>query len=81
MQQNAAQTVQQTEIYLTPMERNILELLGRGYTNAEIANERQVHVRNVIKTISKLYAKTETRNRTELVKWGLHTGYIPRNMK
>jgi DNA-binding NarL/FixJ family response regulator len=78
MMTNAQQTRPHTRVYLTPTERQVLVLLSQGLTNAEIAHERQVHVKNVIKTISKMNAATNTRNRTELVRWGLQTGYIPR---
>jgi DNA-binding NarL/FixJ family response regulator len=78
MQQNAGQMVQRTSVYLTPTEREVLLLLSQGMTNAEIARERQVNIKNLTKMITKMNAATGTRNRTELVRWGLQTGYIPR---
>lgn len=78
MKQNGAKVVKKTDIYLTLAEREVLELLCKGYTNAEIAQERDVALSGVLRTIQKLYGVTKTRNRTELVRWALQTGYVPK---
>lgn len=76
MKRNSANVVKKTSIYLTDMEREVLELLCDGLTNAEIAEERNVGIIRINKVIQKLYAKTKTRNRTELVRWAITTGYV-----
>jgi len=78
MQRNADRVVKKTNVYLTPREREVLELLSKGYTNAEIAAERGVSVDGVVRTVQKLYAVTETRTRTELLRWAIETGYVAR---
>jgi DNA-binding response OmpR family regulator len=78
LQQNAANTVLQTSVYLTPAEREVVTLLSRGYTNAEIASERKVTSERIVKIMQKLYASTGTKTRTELVRWAVQTGYVPK---
>lgn len=82
MQQNSAVTVKQTNVYLTPTEREVLEWICQGYTNAEIATARGVSVDRIIKIIQKLFFETQTSKRTELVRWAFLTGYVsPRQQK
>jgi DNA-binding NarL/FixJ family response regulator len=76
MRRNGEKVVQQTNVYLTPVEREVLELLCRGYTNKEIAEERGVNLTGVNRTIQKLYKVTNTETRTELVRWAFKTGYV-----
>ncbi|CAB9520418.1 Transcriptional regulatory protein WalR [Seminavis robusta] len=76
MKRNGERVVQKTNVYLTPVEREVLDLLCRGYNNKEIAEERGVNVIGVNRTIQKLYKVSETQTRTELVRWALKTGYI-----
>lgn len=76
MKQNSANTVKQTNVYLTPTERAVLELVCQGLTNKEIAQERSVSTDRVIKIVQKLFTETNTRKRTELVRWAFQTGYV-----
>lgn len=76
MKRNAANVVQKTDVYLTDAEREVLELVCDGYTNAEIAAARNVGVITVNRMITKLYEETQTRTRTGLVKWAVSTGYV-----
>ena len=76
MTQNSQNVVKDTDVYLTPSERQVLELLCKGYTTAEIAEEKGVSVKSVPKTITRLYQKTNTDTRTALVRWAIQTGYI-----
>jgi DNA-binding NarL/FixJ family response regulator len=76
LQQNSQRTVQQTDVYLTPASREILDLLCRGYTNAEIAEERGTSKHYVQKALKKIYQETGTSTRTELLKWAIQTGYV-----
>lgn len=80
LKRNVANSVLKTYVYLTPTEREVLQLLSKGYTNAEIASERGVAPDRVNRTIQKLYVKTGTKTRTALVRWGLQTGYVPKRV-
>lgn len=57
---------------LTFREKTILDLVLRGYMNKEIAIDLNTSLRNVEKYITRLFIKTKTRNRAELVKFILN---------
>lgn len=76
LRKNWRKVVQATDVHLTPAEREVLELLCKGFTNGEIAQERGVSVIGINRTISNLYLKTKTRTRTELVRWSIKTGQV-----
>ena len=76
LQEQRRTKFQPTDVYLTPAEREVLELLCRGCTNAEIAAERGTTQNYVIKTLQKMYRATGTSTRTELLKWAIQTGYV-----
>jgi DNA-binding response OmpR family regulator len=76
LKENGKRTVKQTDVYLTPATREILDLLCKGYTNAEIAEERGTSKNFVTKTLKKIYQETGTTTRTELLKWAIQTGYV-----
>ena len=78
LRRNVSSVVKATDVYLTPAEREVLELLCKGYTNGEIAEERGVSVIGVNRMIQRLYLTTKTRTRTELVRWAIETGYVSR---
>ncbi len=59
---------------LTPRERSVLELLAQGLMNKEIAHRLETSVRNVEKYVSRLFSKTGTNSRTELVRFALEHG-------
>lgn len=56
---------------LTFREKTILDLVVRGYMNKEIAINLNTSLRNVEKYVTRLFMKTKTRNRVELVKFML----------
>nr|YP_009392983.1 hypothetical protein [Caloglossa intermedia]ARW61545.1 hypothetical protein [Caloglossa intermedia] len=56
---------------LTFREKSILDLVVRGYMNKEIAMDLNTSLRNVEKYMTRLFIKTRTRNRIELVKFML----------
>jgi len=62
------------KIDLTPREQSILELVAQGLMNKEIAVRLNTSVRNVEKYVSRLFTKTETNSRTELVRFALKHG-------
>lgn len=59
---------------LTPREQSVLELLAQGLMNKEIAHRLDTSVRNVEKYVSRLFSKTGTNSRTELVRFALEHG-------
>jgi len=80
LQENGRTTVKKTDVYLTPAQREVLELLCQGYTNAEIAEERKTTKAYVTKTLQTIYRETGTSTRTELLKWAVQTGYVSPNL-
>ena len=62
------------EIDLTPREQSVLDLVAQGLMNKEIARELNTSVRNVEKYVSRLFGKTGTNSRTELVRFALQHG-------
>jgi DNA-binding NarL/FixJ family response regulator len=76
-QQRYETVVERTDVYLTPAQREILDLLCRGYTNQEIADARNTSKHYVTKTLQKIYSLTETKTRTQLLQWAIRNGYVP----
>jgi DNA-binding NarL/FixJ family response regulator len=62
------------KIELTPREQSVLDLVAEGLMNKEIAARLKTSVRNVEKYVSRLFAKTGTNSRTELVRFALKHG-------
>ncbi|MBR8828718.1 MAG: response regulator transcription factor [Gomphosphaeria aponina SAG 52.96 = DSM 107014] len=62
------------KIDLTPREQSVLDLVAQGLMNKEIARELETSVRNVEKYVSRLFSKTGTASRTELVRYALKHG-------
>jgi DNA-binding NarL/FixJ family response regulator len=62
------------KIELTPREQSVLDLVAKGLMNKEIARELETSVRNVEKYVSRLFSKTGTNSRTELVRYALQHG-------
>jgi DNA-binding NarL/FixJ family response regulator len=61
-------------IDLTPREQSVLDLVAAGLMNKEIAKQLDTSVRNVEKYVSRLFGKTGTNSRTELVRYALEHG-------
>jgi DNA-binding NarL/FixJ family response regulator len=62
------------KIDLTPREQSVLDLVASGLMNKEIARQLDTSVRNVEKYVSRLFGKTGTNSRTELVRYALEHG-------
>jgi len=73
-QGNAKTTPSPINIELTPREQSILNLVTEGLMNKEIARRLDTSVRNVEKYVSRLFSKTGTNSRTELVRFALQHG-------
>jgi DNA-binding NarL/FixJ family response regulator len=59
---------------LTPREQSVLNLVAEGLMNKEIARRLETSVRNVEKYVSRLFSRTGTNSRTELVRFALEHG-------
>jgi DNA-binding NarL/FixJ family response regulator len=59
------------KIDLTPREQSVLNLVCQGLMNKEIARQLDTSVRNIEKYVSRLFSKTGTNSRTELVRFAL----------
>ena len=68
------QTKPTTTIDFPPREKSVLELVAQGLMNKEIARQLDTSVRNVEKYVSRLFSKTDTNSRTELVRYALENG-------
>jgi DNA-binding NarL/FixJ family response regulator len=69
-----AQTPAPISIDFTPREQSVLQLVAEGLMNKEIARRLETSVRNVEKYVSRLFSKTGTNSRTELVRYALEHG-------
>jgi DNA-binding NarL/FixJ family response regulator len=73
-QPGLVQTPPPIKIDLTPREQSVLDLVAEGLMNKEIARRLDTSVRNVEKYVSRLFSKTGTNSRTELVRFALKHG-------
>lgn len=65
------------ELGITPRELEILELIARGYSNREIAEQLFVSENTVKTHSSRLFDKLSARRRTQAVQLGKEFGLIP----
>ncbi|PSO90193.1 MAG: helix-turn-helix transcriptional regulator [Cyanobacteria bacterium QS_3_48_167] len=65
-----------TPVSLSWRELQILELIGGGMTNHDIAQELEISKRTVDNHISNILTKTSTENRVALVRWALLWGKV-----
>lgn len=68
--------VEATNVFLTPDERKVLELLCDGLMTKEIASETYLSKRRVEQLLTSMFRKTGVSNRTELVRWAVSTGNV-----
>ena len=68
------QTPAPIKVDFTPREQSVLDLVAQGLMNKEIARRLETSVRNVEKYVSRLFSKTGTNSRTELVRYALEHG-------
>ncbi len=71
-----AKVTSDIRIDLTPREQSVLDLVAEGLMNKEIASRLETSVRNVEKYVSRLFSKTGTNSRTELVRFALEHGMV-----
>ncbi len=60
----------------TPRESSVLQLVAEGLMNKEIARQLETSIRNVEKYVSRLFIKTGTSSRTELVRYALENHLV-----
>jgi DNA-binding NarL/FixJ family response regulator len=73
---NITKTPSPIRIDFTPREQDVLNKVAEGLMNKEIASRLDTSVRNVEKYVSRLFSKTGTNSRTELVRYALEHGLI-----
>ncbi|EKE77024.1 helix-turn-helix transcriptional regulator [Gallaecimonas xiamenensis] len=73
LRQRQAQGVEQADMSammsLTRQERRIIELVGEGARNKEIAYNLNISAHTVKAHLSSIFRKTQSRNRVELLRW------------
>jgi DNA-binding NarL/FixJ family response regulator len=73
---SAARPVPDVKLDFTPREASVLQLVAEGMMNKEIARRLETSIRNVEKYVSRLFIKTGTASRTELVRFALEHGLV-----
>jgi len=73
---DTSREVESVEEALTPREREVLELLGQGLSNREIAQRLGISDHTVKFHVSSVYGKLGVSNRTEALRKGVRRGLI-----
>lgn len=75
--EDASRGVKRPESHdLTPREKEVLHLVVRGLTNAEIARELYISVKTVQAHRANLMQKLGVHDRVELVKYAIRSGFL-----
>ena len=61
---------------LTAREEEVLRLIAQGYSNKEISSQLKIAVKTVESHKANLMQKLELRNRTEIVRYAVHQGWL-----
>ncbi len=75
-QKNANNQKESPMHHFTPREESVLQLVAEGLMNKEIARRLETSIRNVEKYVSRLFNKTGTSSRTELVRYALENNLV-----
>jgi DNA-binding NarL/FixJ family response regulator len=59
------------DVDLTPTEQRVIQLVAKGMSNKEIADELKVSQRTIESHVSNMLGKTGLHNRTELARWAI----------
>jgi DNA-binding NarL/FixJ family response regulator len=59
------------DVDLTPTEAKVIQLVAKGMSNREIADDLSVSQRTVESHVSNMLGKTGLSNRTELARWAI----------
>lgn len=68
--------VEETNVFLAPDERRVLELLCQGLFNQEIADEVELSKARIETIITGMLRKTKLKSRTQLMRWAVSTGNV-----
>ena len=68
---NAENLLREQSVSLTRREKDVLDLLSEGLSNAQIAASLYLSPRTIEKYVTSLLRKTETSNRAELVRFAI----------
>nr|YP_009244372.1 hypothetical protein Gvag_175 [Gelidium vagum]AMK96614.1 hypothetical protein Gvag_175 [Gelidium vagum] len=68
--------IKQQDIILTRKELEVFKLVYQGLMNREIAVKLNLNLRTVEKYVSRLFLKTNTKNRTQLVKFAAVNNFL-----
>lgn len=68
--------VEKTNVFLAQDELQVLQLLCEGLTTKEIASRTYLSTRRVEQLLTRMFRKAGVKNRTELVRWAVKTGYV-----
>ncbi|MDJ0732322.1 MAG: response regulator transcription factor [Crocosphaera sp.] len=60
-----------SNVELTPTEKKVVQLVARGLSNREVAEELSVSQRTIESHVSNMLNKTSLKNRTELARWAM----------
>jgi DNA-binding CsgD family transcriptional regulator len=61
---------------LSPRELEVLRLVARGCSNGEIASKLAISTNTVMRHVSNIFAKTDTRNRVEAAVYAVNRGLL-----
>lgn len=50
-------------------EKEIMDLIGKGFTNNEIVNNLGVSLKDIVAVVDAMLDKAKVSNRTELMRW------------
>lgn len=64
------------EIKISKRDKEIIELVSLGYSNNEIAEKMNLSLASIQASIVNILRKTNTANRTHLVRWGFENNYL-----
>lgn len=64
------------KMQFTDKEKKVLELISYGWTTNEISDQIKVSYANVQATIRRMLDKSDSANRTLLVRYGFEHGYL-----
>lgn len=73
---DASASKELVHLNFTPREDSVLQLVAQGLMNKEIARQLETSIRNVEKYVSRLFIKTGTSSRTELVRYALENHLV-----
>nr|YP_009244173.1 hypothetical protein Gele_175 [Gelidium elegans]AMK96415.1 hypothetical protein Gele_175 [Gelidium elegans] len=69
-------SINQLDLVLTRKELEVFQLVYQGLMNKEIASKLQLNLRTIEKYVSRLFLKTNTKNRTQLVKFAAVNNFL-----